>query len=185
MATMPVRKKTAAVETLAAGLAREASLRAAAEIGAVVDINGVGQSGNGPFFFYFALGLPCGFVVNRVKKTQTNRELRRRIHGQVDPVTARMKISMASDPRPTNRFARFLIDDGDIHPRVIDLDILKGRVARYSPAVALVTAILSLSSRRRACFRKSNSASSLGRRANLVKPGLQCGDRLFRLEARN
>jgi hypothetical protein len=76
-----------------------------------------------------------------------------------NPVTARMKISMASDPRPTNRFARFLIDDGDIHPRVIDLDIPKGRVARYSPAVALVAAILSLSSRRRACFRKSNSAS--------------------------
>ena len=84
MATMPVRKKTAAVETLAAGLAREASLRAAAEIGAMVDIDGVGQSGNRPFFFYFALGQPCGFVVNRVKKTQTNRESRRRIHGQVE-----------------------------------------------------------------------------------------------------
>jgi hypothetical protein len=153
-------KKAAAVETLAAGLAREASLRAAAEIGAVVDMDGVGQSGNGPFFFYFALGQPCGFVVNRVKKTQTNRESRRRIHGQVESGhSAHENIHGQGDPRPTNRFARFLIDDGDIHPRVIDLDILKGRVARYSPAVALVTAILSLSSRRRACFRKSNSAS--------------------------
>jgi hypothetical protein len=160
MATMPVRKKAAAVETLAAGLAREASLRAAAEIGAVVDMDGVRQSGNGPFFFYFALGQPRGFVVNRVKKTQTKRESRRRIHGQVESGhSAHENIHGQGDPRPTNRFARFLIDDGDIHPRVIDLDILKGRVARYSPAVALVAAILSLSSRRRACFRKSNSAS--------------------------
>jgi hypothetical protein len=100
---------------------------AAAEIGAVVDMDGVGQSGNGPFFFYFALGEPCGFVVNRVKKTQTDRESRRRIHRQVESGhSARENIHGQGDPRPTNGLARFLIDDDDIHPRVINLDDTQG-----------------------------------------------------------
>jgi hypothetical protein len=62
----------------------------------------------------------------KMTKTQTGRESRRRIHSQVEPRhSARENIHGQGDPRPTNRFARFLIDD-DIHPRVIDLDDPQG-----------------------------------------------------------
>ena len=98
----------------------------AAEIGAVVDMQGLGQAGGRPGRVNATLGQPAGLVVDGVQETEADRGARRRLHGQMEARHhAGHHVNGQRDPRPSSGLAVGLVDDDDIDLCVVDLHDLK------------------------------------------------------------
>ncbi|MGJ0395428.1 MAG: hypothetical protein ACR65U_04260 [Methylocystis sp.] len=105
------------------GVFAAADKGAAAKFGAVIDMQHCRQPRDRPKLVNLPILQPCGFVENRMKQTKTYGQTRWGVHCQIEARHhATEHVNRERQPRATDWFARFFIDDDDVRSGMINLD---------------------------------------------------------------